>query len=102
MKLNVLENIRQRFHVELLKQAVTDLFPNKTRNHAPNMPTIDELDIPEYEIESFLRARAVRRGQEIFRQVLVKWVRELDPTWEPIDCSVSETNRAEKHKIGYD
>ena len=46
---------------------------------------IDELGAEEYTVESILRVRAVRRGRGKFRQAMVKWVSEKDPTWEPVE-----------------
>lgn len=85
VELNVPGDIHKRFHVELIKKAGTDPFPSQIRDDAQNPPVIDELGIPEYEVESILRARTVRRGRGKYRQALVKWVSEIDPSWEPIE-----------------
>lgn len=85
VELNVPGNIHKRFHVELVKRAGTDPFPSQERDDAQNPPLIDDLDDPEYEIESILRARTVCRGRGKFRQALVKWTGWVDPTWEPVE-----------------
>lgn len=78
-------NIHKRFHVELVKRAGSDPFPSQFRDDAQNPPIIDDLEQPEYEVESILRARTVRRGRGKYRQALVKWVSEANPTWEPVE-----------------
>ena len=40
---------------------------------------------PEYEVESILRARTVRRGRGTYRQALVKWTGWIYLTREPVD-----------------
>lgn len=85
VELNVPGNIHKRFHVDLIKRAGTDPFPSQFRDDAQNPPVIDDLGVPEYEVESILRARTIRRGRGKFRQALVKWVSEIDPSWEPIE-----------------
>lgn len=85
VELNVPGNIHKRFHVELLKRAGDDPFPSQCRDDAQNPPLLDDLEEPEYEIESIKRARTVRRGRGSYRQALVKWVGWVDPTWEPIE-----------------
>lgn len=85
VELNVPGNIHKRFHVELIKRAGNDPFPSQARDDAQNPPLSDDLDEPEYEIESILRARTIRRGRGTYRQALVKWIGWIEPTWEPID-----------------
>lgn len=85
VELNVPGNIHKRFHVELVKRVGSDPFPSQTRDDAQNPPVADEINEPEYEIESILRARTVQRGRGTYRQALVKWVGWKEPTWEPID-----------------
>ncbi|KAI0991220.1 hypothetical protein K3495_g16967 [Podosphaera aphanis] len=85
VELNVPGNIHKRFHVELVKRAGTDPFPSQKRDDAQNPPIIDELGNEEYFVESILRARTVRRGRGSYRQALVKWASEADPTWEPVE-----------------
>ena len=85
VELNVPGNIHTRFHVELIKRAGTDPFPSQVRDDAQNPPVIDDLGIKEFPVESILRARTIRRGRGKFRQALVKWVSEADPTWEPVE-----------------
>ena len=85
VELNVPGNIHKRFHVELVKRAGSDPFPSQTRDDAQNPPVTDEMDEPEYEVESILRARTVQRGRGTYRQALVKWMGWKEPTWEPID-----------------
>ncbi|KAI1004417.1 hypothetical protein K3495_g3795 [Podosphaera aphanis] len=85
VELNVPGNVHNRFHVELVKRAGTDPFPSQIRDDAQNPPVIDDLVEPEYEIESIMRARTVRRGRGTYRQVLVLWAAWADPTWEPIE-----------------
>ena len=71
--------------VELVKRAGSDPYPSQTRDDAQNPPVADEINEPEYEVESILRARTVQRGRGTYRQALVKWVGWKEPTWEPID-----------------
>ena len=71
--------------MELIKKAGTDPFPSQVRDDAQNPPVIDDLGIEEFPVESILRARTIRRGRGKFRQALVKWVSEADPTWEPVE-----------------
>ena len=78
-------NIHKRFHIELIKRAGTDPFPSQSRDDAQNPPIIDDLEGSEYAVEKILRVRTVRRGRGKFRQALVKWVSEVDPSWEPIE-----------------
>lgn len=85
VELNVPGNIHKRFHVEMIKRAGTDPYPSQERDDAQNPPIIDDLGEEEYPVESILRARTVRRGRGKFRQALVKWVSEADPSWEPIE-----------------
>ena len=85
VELNVPGNIHKRFHVELVKRAGSDPFPSQERDDAQTPPLVDDLNEPEYEIDSILRARNVRRGRGNFRQALVKWTGWADPTWEPIE-----------------
>ena len=63
VELNVPGNIHKRFHVELIKRAGSDPFPSQFRDDAQNPPIIDELEEPEFEVESILRARTIRRGR---------------------------------------
>lgn len=100
VELNVPGNIHKRFHIELLKRAGTDPFPSQTRDDAQNPPVIDELGIPEFEVESILRARTVRRGRGKVRQALVKWVSEADPSWEPIEF-IEDTAALDKFEALY-
>lgn len=85
VELDVPGNIHKRFHVELVKRAGTDPFPSQKRDDVQTPPLIDDLDEPEYKVESILRARTVRRGRGKFRQALVKWTGWADPIWEPIE-----------------
>ena len=85
VELNVPGNIHKRSHVELVKRAGTDPSPSQIRDDAQNPPITDELGIQEFPVESILRARTIRRGRGNYRQALVKWVSEADPTWEPIE-----------------
>ncbi|KAI0992306.1 hypothetical protein K3495_g15880, partial [Podosphaera aphanis] len=85
VELNVPGNIHKRFHVELVKRAGCDKFPSQVSDDTQNPPIVDHLEEPEYEVESILRARTVRRGRGSYRQALVKWVGWVDPTWEPIE-----------------
>ena len=100
VELNVPGNIHKRFHIELVKRAGTDPFPSQIRDDAQNPPVIDELGVPEYEVESILRARTVRRGRGKFRQALVKWVSEIDPTWEPVEY-IEDTVALDKFEDQY-
>lgn len=72
VELNVPGNIHKRFHVELIKRAGNDPFPSQKRDDAQNPPLIDNIEEPEYEVDSILRARTVRRGRGTYRQALVK------------------------------
>ena len=78
-------NIHKHFHVELVKRAGNDPFPSQSRDDSQNTPIIDTLEEPEYEIESILRARTIKRGGGLYRQALVKWAGWADPTWEPVE-----------------
>ena len=100
VELNVPGNIHKRFHVELLKRAGTDPFPSQKRDDARNPPIIDNLEEPEYEVESILRARTIRRGRGTYRQALVKWVSEANPTWEPIE-SIEDTKALDDFEALY-
>lgn len=72
VELNVPGNIHKRFHLELVKRAGYDTFPSQIRDDAQNPPFADEIDEPEYEVESISRARTVQRCRETCRQALVK------------------------------
>ncbi|KAI0990752.1 hypothetical protein K3495_g17435, partial [Podosphaera aphanis] len=63
VELNVPGNIHNRFHVELIKRAGTDPYPSQIHDDAQNPPVIDDLGDQEYEVESILRARTIRRGR---------------------------------------
>lgn len=78
-------NIHKRFHVELIKRAGSDPLPSQIRDDAQNPPVIDDLEESEYEVESILRARTYSKGRGKYRQALVKWVSDANPTWEPIE-----------------
>ncbi|KAI0994978.1 hypothetical protein K3495_g13203 [Podosphaera aphanis] len=100
VELNVPGNIHKRLHVELIKRAGNDPFPNQVRDDAQNPPVIDDLEDSEYEIDSIPRARTVRRGRGTYRQALVKWVGWVDPTWEPIEY-IMETKALEDFESRY-
>ena len=100
VELNVPGNIHKRFHVELVKRAVNDPFPSQVRDDAQNPPIVDGLNEPEYEIETILRARTIRRGRGSYRQALVKWFGWADLTWEPIEY-VKETVALEEFEKKY-
>ena len=100
VELNVPGNIHKRFHVELVKRAGTDPFPSQIRDDAQNPPVIDELGEEEYAVESILRARTIRRGRGKYRQALVKWVSEIDPSWEPIEF-IKDTKALDEFEIMY-
>ncbi|KAI0992810.1 hypothetical protein K3495_g15374 [Podosphaera aphanis] len=100
VELNVPGNVHKRFHVELIKRAGTDPLPSQTRDDAQNPPIVDDLDESEYEIESILRARTIRRGRGSYRQALVKWTGWIDPTWEPVEY-VKETEALDKFEAMY-
>ena len=61
---------------------------------------MDNLNEPEYEIESIIRARATPRGRGKYREALVKWAGWAEPTWEPVE-NVKETAALEKFKSTY-
>ncbi|KAI0993158.1 hypothetical protein K3495_g15026, partial [Podosphaera aphanis] len=61
---------------------------------------IDDLEEPEYEVESILRARTKARGRGKFRQALVKWVGWADPTWKPIEY-VEDTKALKEFEAKY-
>lgn len=86
--------------MELVKRAGNDPFPSQKRDDAQNPPIIDDLGEPEYEVESILRARTIRRGRGTFRQALVKWVGWIDPTWEPIEY-IKDTKALEEYELKY-
>lgn len=100
VELNVPGNVHKRFHVELVKRAGTDSFPSQKRDDAQNPPIIDELGEQEYEIESILRARTVKRGRGTFREALVKWIGWVEPSWEPIEY-VLDTIALDKFEKAY-
>ena len=100
VELDVPGNIHNRFHVELVKRAGTDPFPSQERDDAQNPPLIDDLNEPEYELDSILRARTVRRGRGKFRQALVKWTGWKDPSWEPVEY-IKDTKALDKFEEKY-
>ena len=100
VELDVPGNIHNRFHVELVKRAGTDPFPSQERDDAQNPPLIDDLNEPEYELDSILRARTVRRGRGKFRQALVKWKGWKDPSWEPVEY-IKDTKALDKFEEKY-
>lgn len=100
VELNVPGNIHNRFHVELVKRAGNDPLPSQSCDDTQNPPLIDKLNEPEYEVESILRARTIRRGRGTFRQALVKWTGWADPTWEPIEY-VKDTVALENFESTY-
>ncbi|KAI0993137.1 hypothetical protein K3495_g15047, partial [Podosphaera aphanis] len=100
VELNVPGNIHKRFHVELIKRAGNDPFPSQVRDDGQNPPIMDDLDNPEYEVESILRARTVTRGRGKFREALVKWEGWKNPTWEPVDY-VQETKALDDFEMKY-
>ena len=67
VELNVPGNIHKRFHIELVKKAGNDPFPSQLKDDSQNPPIIDKLGDPEYEIESILRARKIKRGRGSYR-----------------------------------
>ena len=84
----------------MVKRAGNDPFPSQVRDDAQNPPIVDGLNEPEYEIETILRARTIRRGRGCYRQALVKWIGWADPTWEPIEY-VKETVALEEFEKKY-
>lgn len=84
VELNVPGHIQNRFHVELVKRAGNNPFPSQARDDEQNPPLIADLEEKESEVQSILRARTICRGRGKFRQVLVKWVGWVEPTWEPV------------------
>ena len=100
VELNTPGKIHNRFHVELIKRAGDDPYPSQIRDDNQNPPLIDDLEGPEYEVESILRARTIRRGRGHFRQALVKWVGWVDPTWEPIEY-IKDTDALNKFEAKY-
>lgn len=51
-------------------------------------------------MEPILRARTVGRVCGKFRQTLVKWVSEVDPSWEPVE-NIQETIALERFEALY-
>lgn len=85
VELKVPGNIHNCFHVELVKGAGADPFPSQQQEDAQNPAILDDLGEQEYEVDSIIRARTVRRGRGSFRQALVKWTGWVEPTWEPVE-----------------
>ncbi|KAI0991341.1 hypothetical protein K3495_g16846, partial [Podosphaera aphanis] len=77
-----------------------DPFPSQIRDDAQNPPVKDDLDEPEYEVESILRARTMNRGRGKIRQALVKWIGWAEPTWEPIQ-SIQDTRALDEFENLY-
>ena len=61
---------------------------------------IDDLEEPEYEVESILRARAILLGRGNYRQALVKRLSEANPTWEPVEF-IEETKAPDDFEAKY-
>ncbi|KAI0996798.1 hypothetical protein K3495_g11383, partial [Podosphaera aphanis] len=74
--------------------------PSQKRDDPQNPPIIDELEETEYEIDSILRARTIRRGRGSFRQGLVKWAGWKEHTWEPVE-NLQDTEALEKFETQY-
>ncbi|KAI0991521.1 hypothetical protein K3495_g16666, partial [Podosphaera aphanis] len=100
VELNVPGNVHKRFHVELVKRAGNDPFPSQKRDDAQNIAITDDLDEPEFEVESILRARTIRRGRGRYRQALVKWTGWVEPSWEPLEY-INETKALDDFERKY-
>ncbi|KAI1003074.1 hypothetical protein K3495_g5132 [Podosphaera aphanis] len=100
VELNVPGNIHKRFHVESVKRAGNDPFSSQVRDDAQNPPVVDDLDNPEYEVESIFRARTATRGRGKLRKAMVKWKGWKNLTWEPAE-HVQETKALDDFESKY-
>lgn len=83
-ELDTPRGIHNRFHTSLLRRAGTDPLPSQIQDNTQPPPIVTEQGDEEYGIEAILAARWRRRGRQQTREVLVKWVGYVDPTWEPL------------------
>ena len=93
-RLDTPPGIHNVFHASLLKRAVADPFPNQCQSDS-RPPVIIMNREEEWEVERILRK--CTRGRQ--RQVLVKWKRYLNSTWEPT-AALADTEAYHVFKAG--
>ena len=93
-KLNTPPGIHNVFHINLLKRAADNPFPNQRRGDF-RPPAIIMDGEEEWEVKRVLRKRV--KGRQ--RQVLVKWKRYLTPTWKPT-VALADTEAYRVFKAG--
>jgi hypothetical protein len=81
MELNILGYIHFRFHVDLLKRAENNPFLSQIRDNTQPPPLFINGE-PEYIIEEIKRARLKKMGKRSRREVLVRWKKYKEETWE--------------------
>lgn len=88
VRLDVPRGIHPVFHVDLIERAATDPLPSQVVKESRPGPVLtleeEDPDLAEYEVEEIVAARNAR-GQGGGRDVLVKWVGWMQPTWEPLE-----------------
>lgn len=99
-ELNTPKGIHNRFHTSLLRRAGTDPLPSQVTDNAEPPPIVTGQGDEEFGIEDILAARWRGRGRGKTRQVLVKWVGYVDPTWEPLS-EVKETTALDAFESTY-
>ena len=81
-RLDTPPGIHNVFHSDLLHAASTDPLDSQVTDDSQPGPVIVG-DEEEYEVESIVKDRIIRRGRGAQKQYLVKWVGYAEPTWEP-------------------
>jgi hypothetical protein len=82
MELNILSHIHPRFYVDLLKRAEDDPFPSQIRDNTQLLPLFVDGEL-EYIIKEIKRIRLKKMGRGSRREVLVRWKKYKEETYDP-------------------